>query len=164
MGSATLVMVAPVGVRDCFSARPGLFLLCSGTIEGRIEIMPRVTAVAIHTAGTIDGEDLRSRLVEASLCYHRAQESLTRAYAETDRLAGTAGEPWAQAWCRIVALREQAFLHHAHNCSREAGSHWETIGAEVLGDGEHADPEHLFTSDEVAALIAFVSGVSVPLR
>ncbi len=108
--------------------------------------------------GTIEDERRRIDLIEASVWYHQANEAVSRTYAETDRLALHAGAPWSQEWCRVVELRGRAALGPALDDCERAGSQWEAMVCEVLGDSSGDSPRSLFTSEEVVALIAFVVG------
>ncbi len=94
------------------------------------------------------------------MVYHRANEGVSRTYEETDRLAEEAGRPLGRAWREVVALRERAVLRPAHECCREAGGRWEAVAAEVLGDDGPTGRHRLFSSEEVVALLAFVTGES----
>ncbi len=111
---------------------------------------------------TIDSDRRRNRLIEASVRYHRANEAVARSYAETDRLALHAGEPWSPEWCRVVELRGRAALCPAQEVCVQTASDWEAIVSEVLDDGCGEIPRSLFTSEEVVALLAFVVGERPP--
>jgi hypothetical protein len=130
-------------------------------MEG-IESMFEETRETSCGDGAIEHERLRLRLLEASVCYHRTNEAVSRTYAETDRLALHAGAPWSPEWCRVVELRGRAALYPALDVCELAGGHWEAIVSEVLGDGCGDSPRSLFTSEEVVALIAFVVGEKAP--
>jgi hypothetical protein len=124
--------------------------------------MLRIAALASGPGGTIDGRDLRGRLLEAGAGYHRAGEAPSQAYDETDRLSGAAGQRWSRAWCRIAALRERAVLRRARQSCHETSDPREAIVAEVLGGGAATGPSRLFASEEVAAPLAFVAGEPNP--
>jgi hypothetical protein len=154
----------PLMLRET-SAPPSRGLCVSLTVDSGIntwgiEVMSSATATVFDPACTTVVGDLRGRLVEASVGYHRANEAVSRAYDETDRLAEEAGRPLGGAWRDVVADRERAVLRSAHERCREAGGRWEAIAAEVLGDDGPTGRHRLFSSEEVAALLAFVAGES----
>jgi hypothetical protein len=123
--------------------------------------MPEEPGIARDREGAIELRALRDRLREASLRHHRANESLSRAYAETDRLAGYAGAPWSDEWCHVVNLRDRAVLRRALELCQQTGAHWRAIVSEVLGELDLDDPTRCFSSDEVVALLAFLLGEGI---
>jgi hypothetical protein len=120
--------------------------------------MSEMPGISPYREDAIGERGLRDRLLEASLRYHQANELLSRAYVETDRLAGYAGSPWSAEWCRVVNLRDRAVLRRALEQCQEMGEQWRAIVAEVLGEPGEDEPARCFSSDEVAALLAFALG------
>jgi hypothetical protein len=126
--------------------------------------MERIASMYDKASETTRGDDtladdrLRGRLVEASIAYHRADEALSRTYAEIDRLASRAGAPWSREWCRVVELCGLASLDRAGEVHERAREAWEALVSEALGDDLGDIPRRLLTADEVAALLVFALG------
>jgi hypothetical protein len=125
---------------------------------GGIDAMSEEPSEMFRGDSTSDMVSLRNRLLETSLGLHRANQAMTRTYAETDRLASFAGEPWSREWCRVVELRERAALCRARNVYERVSDEWEALVAQVLRDARGDGPRSLFTSEEVAELLVFVLG------